>query len=85
MRLFAEPSLSDFGVVGELFVSAAAPRCMNFMVIKRDDIVLGVDCCAILGSADRFCAMFRKIVEGSYSDVFSAGLEILDVARCRGF
>lgn len=53
-RFEAEPSSSVFGVDGEAAAeaaaAAAAPRCMNFMVIRRDDMVLGVDCLAMVGS-----------------------------------
>jgi hypothetical protein len=49
LRFFEEPSASLLGVNGELDSDATA-RCMNFMVISRADIVLGVDgAAAILG------------------------------------
>jgi hypothetical protein len=74
LRLFfEEPSFSDLGVVGELD-SDATPRCMNFMVIRRDDMVLGVDCAAMVGSADNFCSILGEV--GGCESVFLRVSEI---------
>lgn len=74
LRRFAEPSLSVLGVAEGELLADASPRCMNFMVIRRLDMPVGVAVGAMVGSGAS-----RSIVGAIFAECIAGRLSVISI------